>query len=221
MANNHVNARRWATIVIYRECQRDFSMNRGRYVGDGCHEFLKVGDDRAPEVYFCGNCGCHRNFHRKEEVPIHVEPQAIQILRHVAAANAAPPPPHGAAPPPPVAVLAPHPHRHPPPQNPAPAPAANNQDENLGDGEVEVEVGETADTRRKERTRFTPAQKDAMRAYAERLEWSLQGHNEEELRHFCSAIGITPQVFKVWMKNNRRRYNMEAGESSSAAAGRF
>ncbi|KAL7227912.1 hypothetical protein ACSBR1_022734 [Camellia fascicularis] len=88
-----------------------------------------------------------------------------------------------------------------------------NEDEYLGDGEVEEEREPMR--RRRERARLTREKKAVMREYAtETLEWSLQGYNEEELIQFCSDIGIVPQVFKVWMRNNRDRY-MDAGEASS------
>ncbi|XP_028065931.1 zinc-finger homeodomain protein 9-like [Camellia sinensis] len=87
-----------------------------------------------------------------------------------------------------------------------------NEDEYLGDGEVEEEREPMR--RRREKGRLTLKQKASMREYAaETLEWSLWGHNEEELIQFCSDIGIVPQVFKVWMRNNRSRY-MDAGEAS-------
>ncbi|GMQ01916.1 hypothetical protein CsSME_00048371 [Camellia sinensis var. sinensis] len=83
----------------------------------------------------------------------------------------------------------------------------------LEDGEVEKEREPMR--RRREKVRLTSEQKASMREYAaETLEWSLQGHNEEELIQFCSDIRIVPQVFKVWMRNNRDKY-MDADEASS------
>ncbi|KAF5936539.1 hypothetical protein HYC85_024045 [Camellia sinensis] len=83
----------------------------------------------------------------------------------------------------------------------------------LGDGEVEKEREPMR--RRREKVRLTSEQKASMREYAaEILEWSLQGHNEEKLIQFCSDISIIPQVFKVWMRNNRDRY-IDADEASS------
>ncbi|KAL7002080.1 hypothetical protein U1Q18_003231 [Sarracenia purpurea var. burkii] len=197
MANNNGDndGRRWAQIVTYCECQRNYATQRGRYAVDGCTEFLKAGDDGTPAAMVCATCGCHRNFHRLVEVPVRIEPGVDQILHQMAVAGLGNPrriPVVAAGDPNQVVVPAP----------PAPAAAAiANEEENPGDGEVEEEP----ELRRRGRTRLTTAQKDAMRAYAERLGWTLQGHSEEELLHFCSEIGIIPQVFRAWMNNNRRR----------------
>ncbi|XP_057495990.1 zinc-finger homeodomain protein 2-like [Actinidia eriantha] len=188
MANNNENARRCATIVSYRECQRNFTSRRGQ-VGHACPEFVVAGED-----LLCATCGCHRNYHRKEEVAVEVEPGIDQVLRQMASA----------APLPQLLILAPHIPLAPPPEDDIP-----------GDGEIEQE----SEPRKRDRARLTPAQREMMRVYAGRLGWSLQGHNEEELLRFCSDIGIIPQVFKVWMNNNRRKY-ANTGETSAAAGGR-
>ncbi|GFY94711.1 homeobox protein 22 [Actinidia rufa] len=187
MANND-NARRCATIVSYRECHRNFASRRGHYVGDACAEFVVAGDD-----LLCASCGCHRNYHRKEEVVVEVEPGIDQVLRQMAVA----------APLPQLPILTAHIPLPPPPEDDIP-----------GDGEIEQEL----EPRKRDRSRLTQAQREMMRVYAGRLGWSLQGHNEEELLRFCSDIGIIPQVFKVWMNNHRRKY-ANAGETSTATGG--
>ncbi|GFY90733.1 hypothetical protein Acr_07g0009300 [Actinidia rufa] len=127
-------------------------------------------------------------------VAVEVEPGIDHVLRQMATA----------APLPQLLILAAHIPLAPPPEDDIP-----------GDGEIEQEP----EPRKRDRARLTPAQREMMRVYAGRLGWSLQGHNEEELHRFCSDIGIIPQVFKVWMNNNRRKY-ANTGETSAAAGGR-
>ncbi|GAB4861448.1 hypothetical protein Ancab_036650 [Ancistrocladus abbreviatus] len=53
------------------------------------------------------------------------------------------------------------------------------------------------------RTKFTREQKDRMREYAEKLGWRMQRHDDTALNQFCTEIGVTRNVFKVWMHNNK------------------
>ncbi|KAG5525834.1 hypothetical protein RHGRI_032203 [Rhododendron griersonianum] len=191
MAKNNDDGRRWATIAIYRECERNRSGQTGHPVVDGCQEFLGYGDDHRSEVaFYCSKCGCNRNFHRMEEITILAEPATVKMVRKLAAAR---PPPRCRAPSPP------------PRQVPIP------EERFLGNGEAEQE--ETSEPKR-ERTKFTEPQKEAMRGYAERLGWRLRGRNEHQLFRFCLEIGITLPNFKRWMRNNKRKYHAEAEESS-------
>ncbi|KAE9446885.1 hypothetical protein C3L33_21241, partial [Rhododendron williamsianum] len=191
MAKNNDDGRRWATIAIYLECQRIHSGKTGDHVVDGCQEFLGYGDDHLSEVaFYCSKCGCNRNFHRKEEITILANPTTVQMVHELAAA----PPPHCGAPSPPLQQI----------------PIAEIC---LGNGEAEQE--ETREPKRG-RTKFTEAQKDAMIGYAEKLGWRLRGHQEHR---FCLGIGITLQNFKLWMRNNKRKYCVEPEESSASCRG--
>ncbi|XP_054810336.1 zinc-finger homeodomain protein 5-like isoform X3 [Prosopis cineraria] len=55
------------------------------------------------------------------------------------------------------------------------------------------------------RTKFTQEQKKRMMEYAEKLGWKIQKNDEQEVRQFCSQVGVNRQVFKVWMHNNKQR----------------
>ncbi|XP_047333580.1 mini zinc finger protein 3-like [Impatiens glandulifera] len=59
--NNSLVVRR----IRYVECQKNHAANMGGYAVDGCREFMAGGESNAPLI--CAACGCHRNFHRKEE----------------------------------------------------------------------------------------------------------------------------------------------------------
>ncbi|KAE8717355.1 calmodulin-like protein 6a [Hibiscus syriacus] len=54
------------------------------------------------------------------------------------------------------------------------------------------------------RTKFTAEQKEKMLGFAEKLGWKLQRREEEdEVEKFCRGIGVSRQVFKVWMHNHK------------------
>ncbi|KAK9287320.1 hypothetical protein L1049_015734 [Liquidambar formosana] len=171
----------------YKECKRNHAASIGHYAIDGCGEFLKGGEDGTPEALLCGACGCHRSFHRKELPSLCYRPSGILRRLH----QPAPPPP---PPPPPPAIL----HNE-------EAAAVNHQpndikSETLSAGEIEVEM-----STKKRKSRITKEQRNRMTAFAERLGWRPQRHDEEEIGHFCSQLGITCHSFKVWVGHNRRR----------------
>lgn len=65
------------------------------------------------------------------------------------------------------------------------------------------------------RTKFSPEQKEKMLEFAEKLGWKLQRKDEEdEVEKFCRGVGVSRQVFKVWMHNHKN-----ASSSSSASTG--
>ncbi|KAK1588969.1 hypothetical protein Q3G72_029112 [Acer saccharum] len=63
------------------------------------------------------------------------------------------------------------------------------------------------------RVKFTVEQKEKMLGFAEKLGWKLQRKNEDdEVERFCRGVGVSRQVFKVWMHNHKN-------SSSSASTG--
>jgi ZF-HD class homeobox domain-containing protein len=73
--------------------------------------------------------------------------------------------------------------------------------------------------RRRTRTKFTEEQKARMLRFAERLGWRMPKREpgrtpgDDEVARFCREIGVTRQVFKVWMHNHK------AGVGGSGGAG--
>ncbi|KAF7143589.1 hypothetical protein RHSIM_Rhsim05G0078600 [Rhododendron simsii] len=139
-ANLNANARRSATIVTYHECHHNHPRRRGRYFMDRCTEFRKAGEDMTPKALICTACGCHRNYHRREELSVAIDPATHHLIHQMAIAPS--PQAH-------VPVLGiqfiPVPHVVPTPPPPPP-------EESLGDGEVE-EDSETTESRRRARAR--------------------------------------------------------------------
>jgi ZF-HD class homeobox domain-containing protein len=67
-------------------------------------------------------------------------------------------------------------------------------------------------SKRRSRTRFTEEQKARMLAFAESIGWRIPkkegggyaGRREEDdVARFCKEIGVSRQVFKVWMHNHK------------------
>ncbi|ERN11041.1 hypothetical protein AMTRI_Chr04g181430 [Amborella trichopoda] len=57
--------------------------------------------------------------------------------------------------------------------------------------------------RKRIRTRFSVEQKERMLWFAEKMGWRIQKDQEKEIQAFCEEIGVSRQVFKVWMHNHK------------------
>ncbi|XP_072992918.1 zinc-finger homeodomain protein 11-like [Typha latifolia] len=65
-------------------------------------------------------------------------------------------------------------------------------------------VEEGTEGRRRTRTKFTEEQKASMAGFAERIGWRLPAkRDDDEVASFCREIGVSRQVFKVWMHNHK------------------
>ncbi|MQM11820.1 hypothetical protein Taro_044731 [Colocasia esculenta] len=77
---------------------------------------------------------------------------------------------------------------------------------------------ERSDSKRRTRTKFSSEQKEKLLQFAEKIGWRLQrregGVEDDEVSMFCREIGITRQVFKVWMHNHK---NSAASSSTNTA----
>ncbi|XP_062213287.1 zinc-finger homeodomain protein 11-like [Phragmites australis] len=176
---------------VYRECMRNHAAKLGTYASDGCCEYTP--DDAHPAAMLCAACGCHRNFHRKA------------FLDAVAGAT-------GAASP------------HAPPMLPSPgAPPGYGMHmamaSGMGSGDGGAHCGLGSGSRRRTRTKFTEEQKARMARFAERLGWRMpkrepgRAPGDDDVARFCREIGVTRQVFKVWMHNHK------AGGASGGVGG--
>ncbi|KAH0870553.1 hypothetical protein HID58_077575, partial [Brassica napus] len=54
------------------------------------------------------------------------------------------------------------------------------------------------------RTKINEGQKKKMKEFAQRLGWSIQKKDEEEIDKFCRTVNLRRQVFRVWMHNNKQ-----------------
>ncbi|KEH26786.1 putative transcription factor ZF-HD family [Medicago truncatula] len=80
--------------------------------------------------------------------------------------------------------------------------------------------GSGSDGRRKRyRTKFTPDQKEKMMGFAEKLGWKLQRKElDEEIERFCESVGVSRQVFKVWMHNHKNSCFSNSSDPSTGNA---
>lgn len=187
--------------VRYRECQKNHAANLGGHVLDGCGEFMPGGEEGTPESLRCAACECHRNFHRRE-VEGEEAQTACDVCYHkrlVSGSNLLP----LSFPPPTIGVLG-----RALPQIIAAAPVNNNNMKHSPAFVPSPESEEQADGnlpsgKKRFRTKFTHEQKERMLAFAQRVGWRLQKHEEAAVQSFCQEVGVRRHVLKVWMHNNK------------------
>ncbi|KAK7251755.1 hypothetical protein RIF29_35226 [Crotalaria pallida] len=174
---------------VYRECLRNHAASLGSYATDGCGEFTV--DDMSPGGLQCAACGCHRNFHRKLKYP----PGSGGHRGLISYTTS---------------------------RGPDPETTADMMDYSGGGGGegsegrlLESERSGGGSGKKRFRSKFTADQKEKMLAFAEKLGWKLQRKDlDEEIERFCRGIGVSRQVFKVWMHNHKN-----SSSSSSASTG--
>ncbi|XP_052191122.1 zinc-finger homeodomain protein 5-like [Diospyros lotus] len=194
----------------YMECQKNHAAAIGRTEHDGCQEFLATGPEGTPEALKCAACHCHRNFHRRQ----------LNAVTPTSKHDAFPPAAHRSLPPHLqfVALYGPPPGF----QFPLGLPEPPNGKERGGGGgrgsrdfeEQEEIANSTTDTdsnnnavnkapQKRFRTRFSREQREKMLGLAEEIGWRTRKEHKEAMRQLCEEIGVTPHVFKVWVKNNK------------------
>lgn len=80
-----------------------------------------------------------------------------------------------------------------------------------------MEMGERSgggSSKKRFRTKFSAEQKEKMLGFAEKLGWKLQRKEvDDEIERFCKSVGVTRQVFKVWMHNHKNNSNSSTNSS--------
>ncbi|KAK4791234.1 hypothetical protein SAY86_031647 [Trapa natans] len=171
----------------YRECLKNHAAKMGGNVTDGCGEFMPSGEEGSgADIFRCAACGCHRSFHRKE-----MPEDGNRYLDHIKVTNDSMFSPLSANP----AVM----------MTFGGGGESSSEDPDLvfrSDG-VDHALQLKAQKKRF-RTKFTMMQKEEMAEFAEKIGWRIQKEDEQELVQFCAKIGVSRQVFKVWMHNNKQ-----------------
>ncbi|EEE69868.1 hypothetical protein OsJ_29679 [Oryza sativa Japonica Group] len=183
----------------YRECLKNHAVGIGGHAVDGCGEFMAAGEEGTIDALRCAACNCHRNFHRKESESLAGEGSPFSPGRRPAAAAAA----AGGY-----------------PQRPLALPSTSHSGRDDGD-DLSGMVGPmsavgplsgmslgagpsgSGSGKKRFRTKFTQEQKDKMLAFAERVGWRIQKHDEAAVQQFCDEVGVKRHVLKVWMHNNK------------------
>ncbi|XP_062192497.1 zinc-finger homeodomain protein 2-like [Phragmites australis] len=214
----------------YRECLKNHAVGIGGHAVDGCGEFMAAGEEGSIDALRCAACGCHRNFHRKESDwptgAASAEPAALSpaaITAYGAAAHHQFSPYYRT----PAGYLY-HQHKqlaaaaaaagH--MQRPLALPSTSHSVRDEGDDMsgmigpmvvapmVGMSLGSggpsgSSSGKKRFRTKFTQEQKDRMLAFAERLGWRIQKHDEAAVQQFCEEVCVKRHVLKVWMHNNK------------------
>ncbi|KAL3644565.1 hypothetical protein CASFOL_009745 [Castilleja foliolosa] len=170
----------------YKECMKNHAANIGGHAVDGCGEFLPPGGG-GPVSLKCAACGCHRSFHRREpESPTAITPPFLNF-RHPSLQKRFSISPPGA-----VTV----------PYNASPLFFGLRTGEEHHQAPV-TPTAENSAGRKRFRTKFSQEQKEKMQSFSVKLGWKLQKCDEGAVKEFCSEIGVTKGVLKVWMHNNK------------------
>lgn len=208
--------------VRYRECLKNHAASIGGHAIDGCGEFMPGGEDGSVDALRCAACDCHRNFHRRE-----VEGEVVCDCRKKPKLGGMLSTPQQTAPPSsagggtttttttttstPITTLA-----LPPSQLGQMAPLTmaalsagggpTDSDEGPDDGpgnSMMMSMRSPSAIKKRFRTKFTTEQKDQMCAFAEKVGWRIQKHDEAAVQEFCATVGVKRHVLKVWMHNNK------------------
>ncbi|KAF6992222.1 hypothetical protein CFC21_009237 [Triticum aestivum] len=197
----------------YRECLRNHAAAQGGHAVDGCGEFMPSG---AHDLLTCAACGCHRNFHRRDDGQKHPRlflpaPAATPTTPTPRVPLLMPPPPqhhpYAAGHPhaPPFAYNPHHYHYQRTPSGGGTTTESSSEEPSAvppstsGQGHAHGQ----AQRRKRFRTRFTAEQREQMLALAERLGWRMLKQDEALVGQLCAQAGVRRQVFKVWMHNNK------------------
>ena len=215
--------------VRYRECLKNHAVGIGGHALDGCGEFMAAAEEGSIDALRCAACGCHRNFHRKEsdDSPTGaVSPAAIT-------AYGALPPHHQFSPyyRTPAGYLQ-HQQQHQmataaavaaaghAQQRPLALPSTSHSEADdmsgmlspmvMGSMMAGMSFGSAGPSgsgsgsgKKRFRTKFSQEQKEKMQAFAERLGWRIQKHDEAAVQQFCEEVCVRRHVLKVWMHNNK------------------
>lgn len=184
--------------VKYRECLKNHAASLGGHANDGCGEFMPSGEEGTIEALKCAACNCHRNFHRREvEGEVYAgncecRYGARDRKRMIEPLFPSPLP----LPPPPGLRM--HPRGVLPSSQMIMA--FNSHDSDEYEGGL---MSPQSSLKKRFRTKFTTEQKDQMGAFAEKLGWRIQKHDEAAVQQFCAEVGVKRHVLKVWMHNNK------------------
>ena len=190
----------------YRECLKNHAVSIGGHALDGCGEFLAAGAEGTLDALKCAACNCHRNFHRKETDAIGVGLGDPYLLtHHPHHQHHLQPPQFSAYYRTPAGYL----HMAGQPRGPTLAlPSTSGADGGGGGCGTQSTRDDQEDvfaegSKKRFRTKFTQEQKEKMLAWAERLGWRIQNHDEAVVQEFCNETGVKRHVLKVWMHNNK------------------
>ncbi|CAM6088962.1 unnamed protein product [Calypogeia fissa] len=158
----------------YLECLRNHQVRIGGHAFDGCQEFIAGGEEGTVDALKCAACECHRSFHRREVEGEEYYCDCHQI-RNKETIRTSGGVPHTSL-------------------------STGPTDSDDQDGGSSASAGAR---KKRVRTKFSVEQTEKMRSFAEKLGWKTQKDDEGPAQAFCAGIGVSRQLFKVWMHNNK------------------
>uniref|UniRef100_A0A6M2ETY4 ZF-HD dimerization-type domain-containing protein n=1 Tax=Populus davidiana TaxID=266767 RepID=A0A6M2ETY4_9ROSI len=201
-------------VVSYKECHKNHAAGIGGLALDGCGEFMpkSTATPQDPASFKCAACGCHRNFHRRE-------PSGPTTITHMlsppglnwtTSPSQSPGSTSSGPSPSPTSPASPSPQSFYPSAPHMLLSLSSGHSGHLDDTQLQKQSYSLAMTsphgKKRARTKFSQEQREKMYLFAEKLGWRLlRGNNDRGVEEFCSEIGVTRNVFKVWMHNNRSR----------------
>jgi ZF-HD class homeobox domain-containing protein len=203
----------------YRECLKNHAIGIACHAVDGCGEFMAAGEEGTIDALRCAACNCHRNFHRKESPTGDGSPISPAAIVAYAATPRQQFSPYYRTPAGYFHPHQPHPHHmtagHQPRPLALPSTFHSGRCDDLSGMAGPMSAlgplsamslggaGPSGSGKKRFRTKFTQEQKDRMLAFAERLGWRIQKHDEAAVQQFCDEVGVKRNVLKVWMHNNK------------------
>ncbi|XXG87644.1 hypothetical protein AAC387_Pa11g2279 [Persea americana] len=177
---------------LYKECLRNHAASLGGHALDGCCEFMPspLSSPSDPSSLKCAACGCHRNFHRRDDDGDGDDDDDNDDHSRSQNQNPTSPSPLTLSAPHMLLALSAGGHSTPPTHDEA----------NGGVNPVAMVV------RKRFRTKFTREQKEKMQELSERLGWKMRKQDEGLVEELCKEIGVGKDVFKVWMHNNKSTF---------------
>lgn len=194
------------TARRYRECMKNHTIisttGEQYHTVDGCCEFTPAGPDGSPESMRCAACGCHRCYHRSDDLYLFYPLRSAPYVSFM-------PPPRTPCPAPittgyvnstqtemqlqlrPLAL-------------PSPQSQGDDKANNLNGGAM-PEAGSAGCAIKRVRTKFTTEQKRMMYDIAERIGWRLNRCTDGLVQKFCNENGLRRHVFKVWLHNHKKK----------------
>ncbi|KAM1194154.1 hypothetical protein ACFX15_020483 [Malus domestica] len=219
-------------VVAYKECLKNHAASLGGHALDGCGEFMPSPSSNPadPTSLKCAACGCHRNFHCRDQY----RPKNNVIRNRLLPApktahnnhssssspSSSPNPTLSPQSPPPVSHLPPSYFAAPPQMLLAlssgfSGPPDEHPHQHQLNPTAVMKTEKYPGEKKRSRTKFSQEQKEKMSSFAEKVGWRVQKSDERSVEDFCSEVGIGRGVFKVWMHNNkhglRRRLERSAG----------
>ncbi|TKY58859.1 Zinc-finger homeodomain protein 11 [Spatholobus suberectus] len=234
-------------VVSYKECLKNHAASIGGHALDGCGEFMPSSSTNPtdPRSLKCAACGCHRNFHRRDPQEHNNtnnnNPTFLSCI-YTPSAVAPPPLPHRAMSQSTSPSLSSSPSHSPSPMSsPSPPPLSHVPPYHASAPHVLLALGAAYSApsdephhhrslnfssvlksenhpKKRYRTKFSKEQKEKMYSFSEKLGWRMQKGDDGLVQEFCSDIGVSRGVFKVWMHNNKNtfRKRSEGGNNNTS-----